>query len=183
MSKSSVITEGFGAFGNAKFVVTEGFGAFDGAAGAITGSGALVAQSATIAGSGASGSVGSGAASSQSAAVSGVGVSGSTGAGVLGAQVAIIAGDGSVADAGDISGVGALASQGSTVSGAGAVSGQTTEEPNHAHIGPLPPPRYLPPPADGSGDIAANDARVRGRGVVSWSTYNGRALIALLEAA
>jgi hypothetical protein len=67
---------------------------------AVTGTGALTAQAAALAGAGVSSSTGTGALSSQAAQITGAGTSASTGTGALAAQAATIAGAGTAGDAG-----------------------------------------------------------------------------------
>ena len=90
-----------------------------GAGGGITGTGALVAQSATLAGVGISASRGTGSLVAQAAALTGVGKSASRGIGSLAAQAAVLAGIGKSASRG----TGSLVSQTATIAGTGLVSG------------------------------------------------------------
>lgn len=85
--------------------------------GGITGTGALVAQSASASGAGVSASTGTGALAAQSSAASGSGKSASTGTGALAVQSSAASGSGSVGSV--ITGTGDLAGQPSALAASG----------------------------------------------------------------
>ena len=122
---------------------------------AITGSGSPDSGSATVDGSGTSGSTGTGALSSQAAAVDGAGTSSSTGTGALAAQAAAAAGVGVSSS----TGTGALAAGSATITGEGTVSGEAV--------------------ITGSGDLVASGATISGSG----TTLSTGAGILLAQAA
>jgi hypothetical protein len=87
---------------------------------AITGTGALSAQSSTASGAGTSLSTGSGALAAQGSSVNGAGTSASTGTGALASPASAVSGEGTVEEADtSITGTGALSGASATLAGEG----------------------------------------------------------------